>query len=376
MAIELIYHGPLYDPSGYSSSARDYVFALHKLGVNILIEPVRYWSPIRGALTEEQNKLLGSLEKIIVSNYATKIFHTVPDCYKRDKNFNIRKMNIGYTVFETNRLPQKWIPKMDMMTQIWCPTDFNMKTFVDGGFNKNKLIKIPHIVDTDKIDPEKYEPLKNLPPKDFYFLTIMDFTIRKGWDILLRAYLREFKNNRNVGLIFKAYFGGVTESHKKNLMRKIKDFMSSLNIGNPPDVIFFGDILVEQNLYRLYKTAHAYVHSSRGEGWNLTVSEAMSMELPVITTNWSGHLEFCKQDNSYLIDVLGFEPTSDEMLAITPNYKGQEWAIPSEEHLRRLMRYVYEHYGEAKEKAKLGRQFLKDNFHWKIVGQKIIDVIK
>ncbi len=376
MTIDLVYHGPVADPSGYSNSVREYVTALYKLGVNIQVEPVRYWSPIRGCLTPEQEKFFTDLEKVIVRHDAPRIQHTVPDMYKKDKNFYARKMNIGYTVFETSSLPKKWIPKMEMMTKIWCPCDFNLETFVAGGMSKDKLVKIPHIVDTEKMNPENYEPILNIPKKEFYFLTVMDFTARKGWDTLLRAYLREFKGNRDVGLIFKAYFGGVTEQHKKYVAEKIRNFKNSLNIHNAPDIIFFGDVLTEPNLYRLYKTAHAFVYPTKGEGHGLCISEAMAMELPVIVTNWSGQLEFCKSDNSYLIDILGLQDTDEEMMRITPNYQGQKWAIPSEEHLRRLMREVYEHYGDAKIKAKRGRQYLIDNFNWKLIGQKIINEIK
>jgi len=360
---EVIWHAPCYDPSGYASCAREYIFALYKLGVKIKVDPVRSWSQIRGAITEEQEKLLRELEHTQTSSYATRVQHTVPDCYRKDKGFNKRKLNIGYTVFETDSIPKQWAKRMDMMDKIFVPTKFNQETFVRGGFNPQKMIIIPHIVNTDKFDPSKYDKIKNIPRKEFYF------------DILLRAYLREFKNNKDVGLILKAYFGGTTETHKKNLMHKIISFKNSLKIKNPPDIIFYGDILIEPNLCRLYKTAHVFVYPTRGEGWGLGISESLSMELPVIVTNWSGHLEFCKEDNSYLINVLGFERTSDQMLRITPNYTGQRWAVPSESDLRSKMRYVYEHYSEAKEKAKRGRQFLKENFNWKIIGEKIIKEI-
>ncbi|MDD5589117.1 MAG: glycosyltransferase family 4 protein [Candidatus Nanoarchaeia archaeon] len=375
MSKEIIWNAPIYDPSGYASCAREYIWALHKLGVTVKIEPVVMWSAIRGALTDDQHEFFHSLEQTPVSKATTKVQHTVPDCYHRDKDFFNRKCNIGYTVFETDMFPKSWKVKMDMMNKIFVPTEFNLKTFKHGGFDPNKMVVIPHIVDTEKMNPEKYEPMKIKPEKEFYFLSIMDFTKRKGWDILLKAYLREFKNNRNVGLILKAYYGGNTEVHRNNLMKRIQDFKNSLQIHNPPDIIFFGHILTEIELYSLYKSAHAFVYPSRGEGWGLCISEAMAMEVPVIVTNWSGHLDFCKPDNSYLIDVLGFEETDEEMIRITPNYEGQKWATPSEEHLRKLMRQVYEHHSDAKARAKLGRQYLKDNFGWKLIGEKIIEHI-
>lgn len=370
-----MWNSPIYDPSGYASCAREYIWALHRLGVTVRVEPVVMWSAIRGALTEDQYEFFHSLEKTCVPKGTTKVQHTVPDCYHRDKDFFERKCNIGFTVFETDKFPPSWKVKMDIMNKIFVPSSFNYQTFSHGGFDKNKLVVIPHIVNTEKMNPALYDKMKIKPEKEFYFLSIMDFTKRKGWDILLKAYLREFKNNRNVGLIFKAYYGGVTEVHQKNLIKRIQDFKSGLQIHNPPDIIFLGNVLTEIELYSLYKAAHAYVLPVRGGGFELSLSESLSLEIPVITTNWSGHLDFCKPENSYLIDVLGFEETDEEMIRITPNYAGQKWATPSEEHLRKLMRYVYEHHSEACQKAKIGREFLKQNFNWKLIGEKIIEHI-
>ncbi len=375
MSKEVIWHAPLYDPSGYASCAREYVLALHRLGVKVRTQPMSYWSMIRGAISDEQERLLRALENTPVSQYATRVQHTVPDCYHKDRGFDKRKNNIGYTVFETSSIPEHWAIKMNMMNKIFIPCQFNLETFERGGVDPKKMVVIPHIFDTDKMDPAKFEPMPITPKKDFYFLTIMDFTKRKGWDILLKAYLREFKGQRDVGLIFKAYFGGTTDEHKKHLIRKLKNFKSSLQIKNAPDIIFFGDILEEMFLYKLYRAANCFVLPIRGGGFELTLGESLSLEIPIITTNWSGQLEFCKPDNSYLIDVLGFEETDEDMIKITPNYKGQKWATPSEAHLRQLMRHVYDNYSEAKEKAKRGRKLLQENFNWNIVGKKIIDNI-
>jgi glycosyltransferase involved in cell wall biosynthesis len=204
----------------------------------------------------------------------------------------------------------------------------------------------------------------------------MDVTHRKGWDVLLRSYVREFQNQTDVALIFKGYFGGVSDNQKRSLIYRLKDFVAKLGVKKPPNIIFFGDVLDNDMLPRLYKLAHCFVLPHRGEGWSLCLSEAMSMEVPSIGTGWSGNTEFMDQSNSYLIDVIDFREINEEMSKITPNYKGHKWAEPSEAHLRQLMRRVYDHYDEAKKKAKKGRQDLIKNFSWKPVTDKIKEAIK
>ncbi len=271
MALEIIWHSPAYDPSGYASCARDYILSLDRAGFKVRFEPISFFSPITTpAISGETFKRLRELESTPVSHNCVHVTHMVPDLYhKRDD----KHIPVGYTVFETDSIPKQWVDKMNLMKSIWVPCSMNFDTFAKGGFDKSKMRLVPHIVQTERLDPSKYEPLDIPIKKDFYFLTIMDVTHRKGWDVLLRAYFREFQNNKDVGLIFKGYFGGVSDNQKRNLIQRIRNFRDSLNIKNPPDIIFFGDIIDNDNLPRLYKSVHCYVLPHRGEGW-CTVPDA------------------------------------------------------------------------------------------------------
>ena len=49
----------------------------------------------------------------------------------------------------------------------------------------------------------------------------------------------------------------------------------------------------------------------RGEGWGRPHVEAMSMELPVIATNWSGPTAFLDERVGYPLRFQGLEEVSD-----------------------------------------------------------------
>ena len=53
------------------------------------------------------------------------------------------------------------------------------------------------------------------------------------------------------------------------------------------------------------------------------------------------------EENSYLIEIEGLEEVPGNVLL----YAGHQWARPSVEHLRHLMRYVFEHRQEARTKG-------------------------
>lgn len=92
-----------------------------------------------------------------------------------------------------------------------------------AGVAPEKLRVVPQGIDAADFDPNKHAPLslKDLPSaqlvtgnstginSDSYtFLSVFKWEARKGWDVLLDAYVREFSKSDNVALhIFTKPFG-------------------------------------------------------------------------------------------------------------------------------------------------------------------------
>src|SRR5439155_8208303 len=88
----------------------------------------------------------------------------------------------------------------------------------------------------------------------------------------------------------------------------------------------------------------AFVLPSRGEGFGLCGLEAMATGLPLVATNWSGPAEYLDPEDGFplsyrLVDTLGLSSNG-------VRYFGR-WAEPDYEHLRHLLRWLYEHPDEA-----------------------------
>ena len=103
---------------------------------------------------------------------------------------------------------------------------------------------------------------------EFVFLSVFKWEYREGWDVLLKAYLKEFSRIHGIASIC------VIDTH-----------------------------IAQVDLPIMYKAAHAFVLPSRGEVWLKHLVEAMSMSLKVITTNWSGPTEYLTEENSYPLPV-------------------------------------------------------------------------
>ncbi len=272
---------------------------------------------------------------------------------------------VGYTTFETDRIPDPWVSSCNQMDEIWVPSTFNLKTFARSGVQREKLHVVPHGLDPRLYRPEVTSPLDVGIQKDFTFLSIFEWTYRKGWDVLLKAYLEEFSPEEDVRLVIRSYQGGgVIGKNVPPVSEQLSGFIQNngFDPDNIPTIIFLANMVPSSLMPSLYKTADIFVLPTRGEGWGIPFTESMLMQVPVIATRWGGHLEFMNDENSYLIDIDGIVPVSTKQVTDSPFYRGHRWAEPSVKHLKLLMRHAFENRGELEEKGQAARQHILDNF--------------
>ena len=86
----------------------------------------------------------------------------------------------------------------------------------------------------------------------------------------------------------------------------------------------------------------------------MPITEAMSMGLPVIVTNWSGITAFVDERVGYMVDF--------ELVPVPPDqpwwFRGSRWAQVNVAHLRQVMRHVVNNRQEAAAKGLLARRWV------------------
>ncbi|KXZ50642.1 hypothetical protein GPECTOR_15g326 [Gonium pectorale] len=271
---------------------------------------------------------------------------------------------VGRTMFETDRLPGVFVSRCNAMNEIWVPSQWAVEVFTASGVDPGKLVVVPEGVNTTWFDPELYEPMP-MPQGDLVFgedtgsdnntrgsdppfrlLSTFKWEPRKGWDVLLEAYLTEFTADDAIELyiITKPFVGGGDfKLHMHNWLRR-----AQRRLGLPPDVLsapgrlprlyVISSRISDADFPRYYKAADAFVLPSRGEGWGRPHVEAMAMGLPLISTNWSGI-------TAYLDESVGYPIAVERLTTVSDNsvwwFRGLKWAQPSVHHTRQLMRHVY-----------------------------------
>lgn len=362
---EIICEGLMFGHSGLAKAMRNVTFGLDKIGCDIRTI-VLDWDTI-GFLNTEKGKRLNQLRINSIDIHENPCFWITMNnamaigqhdyCY-----------SIAYVMFETENFPLKYAEYLKRQNEIWTPSTFCRDSIIRSGLNR--VYVMPLGVDIEQFNPEKVEPMicpDNITGK-YKFLSVMGYSERKGVNILIRAFAEEFDGDNNVVLYLK---GGWYDHNKAR--REVDDILK--DIKNPPLIYLDFNIYSDNIMTQIYKMCDSFVLPSRGEGWCLPCVESMAMELPTISTRWSAMTDFMNDDNSYLIDIEGvdFERRCDW---ICTEYVGGRFAIPSKNHLRKLMRHVYEHREDAKQKGKNAREYIVNNFTWEKCCERIYERLK
>jgi glycosyltransferase involved in cell wall biosynthesis len=116
----------------------------------------------------------------------------------------------------------------------------------------------------------------------------------------------------------------------------------------------------------------AYVQPSYGEGFGLTILEAKAIGRPTIVTGWGGHMDFCTEANSYLIN---YELVPAGEAQYDNGSKDAHCARPMIESLRVQMRRVFQNPGDAREKV---RRSLGDirALTWESTAQQLQEALR
>ncbi len=238
-------------------------------------------------------------------------------------------------MFETASVPTEWLQRLAEVDEVWVPSRFNAGTFADAGVDPDKLKVVPEFVDKNWLLPavRAYGGQGK-----FKFLSVFRWQQRKGWDVLLQAYLEEFSAADDVELVLRVDpFGpGTTD-----VRAAIASVIQEVRPHRTPLVRLLPFPLSQAEMQKLYASVHAFVLPTRGESWGRPFMEAMASGLITIGTAWGGQLDFMNASNALLIDC-ELVPVPDSAALEWPFFRGQVWAEPSVASISHCLRRAYE----------------------------------
>lgn len=352
------FRSPLTDPSGYANDGRFLLKALSLLNRPLSAEEIR-WSNEHVALPESELSLINRLKKSSSSAPRISITNAIPHFCRPDTNGVYKVLR---TTWETNRIPDGWINILKQHDELWVYSEHNRRAFHRGGFPFERIHLVPSGVDVVTFTP--HGPKLNLSKelgREFIFLSVFDWQMRKGWDALLRSYCQEYSANDDVVLLLQI---SRSHGHSMDAVRCQADHVLreiGQSLTDRSDIVIWDKPLNSEQMAALYRGASAFVLPSRGEGWGRPYLEALACGIPTIGTNGSGQEDFLSESNSFVVSTKEVE-VSPEAAKEIPIFAGQTWCEPDQEALRHALRQVREDSSAAKEKARRGLENVRARY--------------
>jgi len=328
--MNLVYCAQFRDQTGYGVAARGYLKALDsyiKKNKNISLKIYSTIASESKKLSDEERSLIKKyefkddldIENTIRGDYSF-IWHMPPPmmCFADErfrpspgcspsmlKLIRASNYNISLVAWETDKVPAEWKENYDHFNSnlIIVPCEWNKETFSKTGINCEV---VPHIIENIS---KEVKPINGIPDElldgKFVVLTSSQWTHRKGFDVLLKAFFAELGQNKDALLILKTY-ESVTHNtdrikseikHYKNLT-----FFQFNEAAQDNNILILPGFLPSENIAWLYKKSSVFALTSRGEGFALPISEALMNKKPVIVSAKGGHVDYIHPEAGFFVD--------------------------------------------------------------------------
>ncbi|MFC6486746.1 glycosyltransferase [Nitratireductor sp. GCM10026969] len=261
--------------------------------------------------------------------------------------------------WEESGFPQDWADSfsayLDGMT---CMSRHVEKVMIDHGVTCRLGVASLGVDHWERVSPDPAFQLET--NGSFRFLHVSSCFPRKGVREMLEAYGRAFTANDDVALVIKTF---------PNPHNEVRKWLTAARADREdfPEVVIIEDDLSDGQLKALYLQSQALVAPSKAEGFGLPLAEAMLSGLAVVTTGWSGQMDFCDEQTAWLVDY-DFERAESHFGVFS-----SAWARPRVDDLAAKMREVFE-VGEPvrRERSRAGRQRLLEQFRWRDVAERSV----
>lgn len=399
MKKSLLFKAPVLTSSGYGVHSRQILKELLASGkydvsvkcltwgnTSILYDEDEFFDNIR-SLSNKYD--MEQQQQAPPKQYDVSVQVTIPNEFER-----CAKLNIGITAgIEVDLVSPEWIKKANSEVDVLIvPSKHSKDVFEGSGYkdqagNELRLNK-PALLANEGFDPEFYntEPeeaeSRFNAPFNFLFVGLgigSDLgQERKNTSCLIKWFCETFKDREDVGLVLKTGIVNNSLIDFEHTKAKISELKKLAGAGKFPEIQLVHGRLTDKEMSQLYKDKNVkcFISLTHGEGFGLPLLEAAACGLPVMATNWSGHLDFLKMpDGKKSFVELDFEMTPVPESSIWKGVieQGTNWASVKEDDVKLKMRKVVASYEKPKEWADRLSVHVQENFTEKTVMSKLVN---
>jgi glycosyltransferase involved in cell wall biosynthesis len=401
---------PIDTYSGYGARSRDYVKALinsDKYDVKIISQR---WGGTPFGFIKDHLEDWGFLESHLIVLQDGKLPNkpdiwcqiTVPNEFQK-----IGTYNIGLTAgIETTACAGPWIEGCNRMDLILTSSNHSKNVFErtsyktkDQNGNESTLkLTTPCEVLIEGANLDVYKPLKpteltsiNLKesissiPESFAYLYVGHWMQgqmgedRKNVGLLIKAFYELFKGKKGKkpALILKTSGGGASYMDRNEIQKRIASIRESVPSEDLPNIYLLHGELSDKEVNELYNHSKvkAMVSLTKGEGFGRPLLEFSLTNKPIITTGWSGHIDFLQPEFSGLMSgkLTKIHPSAQQKDMLI---EGSEWFSVDHQHIGHFIHDVFKNYKEWQVKGKRQGYYSRTNFSFQDMEKQLSDLLK
>jgi glycosyltransferase involved in cell wall biosynthesis len=311
----------------------------------------------------------------------------------------IGKFNIGCTAgIESNICPGDWIEGINRMDLTLVSSNHTKKVFEESKFEKrnsqtNALesqisLEKPVEVLFEGADTDIYKVL-NTPcsldisiKEDFAYLFVghwMEGDLgedRKNVGLLVKAFYETFKNkSKQPALILKTSQVGSSYYDREEILKKINKIKKTVNSKNLPSIYLLHGDFTDEEMNEIYNHSKvkAMISLTKGEGFGRPLLEFTLTKKPLITTGWSGQMDFLNPEFTNLVGgtLTPVHPSTKNQFLLSDS----KWFSPDHGQVGFYLKDVFENYKNYTEKAKRQAFKSKNEFSWGKMFEQVNELL-
>lgn len=383
--------------SGYGARSRDFIKAIYELKKDewdIKILPQRWGSTSWGFLDDNKEEW-GWMRDLYLKENLTKqpdvwFQVTVPNEFQP-----IGKVNIGVTAgIETTLCDPSWLDGVNRMTMTLVSSNHAKKVFQESAFqqkdqqgNITREVKLTKPVEVifEGVDLNKYFYIdsKDLPKTElvsdlntikesFSYLYVGHWLQgamgedRKNTSLLVKLFLETFKGKKNKpALIMKTSAATSCIMDREEVLKKIDTIRDMVGGTDLPNIYLLHGELDDADINVLYNhpKVKAMVNLTKGEGYGRPLAEFCLSKKPIITTGWSGHVDFLSPEFTTLLagEVKQIHPSAVVQNMLIPE---SGWFAVDEKVAVKAMQDMFENYDKYEVGAKRQGHKIKTEYNY------------
>tara|TARA_Y100001938_G_scaffold141966_1_gene212511 strand:+ start:254 stop:1609 length:1356 start_codon:yes stop_codon:yes gene_type:complete len=202
---------------------------------------------------------------------------------------------------------------------------------------------------------------------------------RKDIPRAIKIFLETFANRPSPpALIIKTSGATTSIMDREECIGKIKEIKAAFpdDIDLPNIYLLHGNMTdTEMNDLYNHPKIKAFYLITHGEGFGRPMLEASFTGLPIITSNWSGQVDFLDTNKSYLIGG-SMQKVPKSVVWKDIIQPDSEWFVADEQQTAQALNYVYTNYNKVKKNASDLMKINRDKFNFEKMTEKLDTILE